>query len=217
MLKRPDIDTRFGEIYDKNFWSSKESGSGEGSEFLYTQSLREWLIETVPKLGVEVFLDAACGDFNWMKKVLPILNVDYIGLDIVPSVIEINNRKYSSDKVKFAVSNICNDPLPKCDLIMVRDCLFHLSYGDINKFLGNLSRLDYKYLLTTTHVVVDDFANRNIISGDFRLINLFAPPFSFDSTKVIDRVNDYPKGYKLPREIILVEKKFVPSFVILPN
>jgi len=213
MLKRRNIADRFNEIYEKNLWSSKESGSGEGSEIGYTQPLRQWLIEEIPKLEVKVFVDAPCGDFNWMKEVIPNLNVNYVGLDIVASVIENNQEKYSSDNVNFDLANICEDILPECDLLMVRDCLFHLSNEDINKFLQNLSQVDYKYLLTTTHVVDNNFSNKDIVTGDFRLIDLFSYPFCFDRANVLDRVNDYPKGYRIPREMILIEKEFVPHSV----
>jgi len=202
---------RFSEIYKKNLWSSAESGSGEGSEQLYTEPLRKWLIENIKLLNIKTFVDAPCGDFNWMKLVLPKVDINYIGLDIVDSVIEKNKVAYGSGKIKFETSNICEDKIPNCDMIMVRDCLFHLSYEDINKLLINLSNIDYKYLLTTTHTVDKSFKNSDIITGDFRLIDLFSSPFSFDSKKVKSRVDDFPEGYLVKRQMILVEKRFVPT------
>ena len=98
---------------------------------------------------------------------------------------------------------------------MVRDCLFHLSYEDINHFFLNLARLDYKYLLTTTHLVEENFRNANITTGDFRIIDLFSDPFNFNRINVKDRVNDYPKDHIIPREMILVEKKYVPKSINL--
>ena len=88
MLRAPLIKDRFSEIYKQNLWNSKESASGEGSEIEYTQPLRQWLTKIVPKYEIKVFVDAPCGDFNWMKEVLPSLSVNYIGLDIVSSVIK---------------------------------------------------------------------------------------------------------------------------------
>ena len=213
MLSLSSPKERFSEIYKNNFWSSSESGSGEGSEIFYTEPLRKWLIENIEFLEIKTFVDAPCGDFNWMKLVLPKVNVNYIGLDIVQSVINKNKINYAADNIKFEISNICEDRLPDCDLIMVRDCLFHLSYEDINRFLTNLSNTNYKYLLTTTHTVEKDFKNSNITTGDFRLINLFGPPFSFDPTKVKSRVDDFPIGHSIERQMILVEKRFVPTEV----
>ena len=213
MLSLSSPKERFSEIYKNNLWSSSESGSGEGSEILYTEPLRKWLIENIKLLEIKTFVDAPCGDFNWMKLVLPKVNINYIGLDIVESVIDKNKINYAADNIKFEISNICEDKLPDCDLIMVRDCLFHLSYEDINRFLTNLSNTNYKYLLTTTHTVEKDFKNSNINTGDFRLIDLFGPPFNFDPTKVKSRVDDFPVGYSIERQMILVEKRFVPTEV----
>ena len=210
MLTRDRIGDRFSAIYAQNLWSSPESLSGAGSEFGYTASLRNWLVEKIPSLGVTRFVDAPCGDFNWMKFVLPSLDVDYLGLDIVESVIKENREKYSGERIKFMISDICEDPLPSCDLIMVRDCLFHLSYADIFKFFDNLNRTEYKYLLTTTHIVEPGFKNQDITTGDFRLIDLFSSPFNFDPRFVADRVDDFPDGYPVKREMILVERKNVP-------
>ena len=173
MLSKKNISDRFKLIYENNLWSSEESFSGGGSEVAFTQYLQEWLVKTIPKLNIKNFVDDPCGDYNWMKLVVPKLNVTYIGLDIVPSIIYKNCQLYGNDNVKFKVSNICEDKLPSCDLIMVRDCLFHLSYEDIEKFLNNLKSTDYKYLLTSTHIVNKDFENKDIITGDFRKIDLF--------------------------------------------
>ena len=211
MLEFKSSKDRFAEIYKHNIWSSMESRSGEGSEVSYTAPLRKWLIRNINLLNIKTFVDAPCGDFNWMKLVLPKVNIDYKGLDIVDSVIEQNNALYASDKIKFEVADICEDRLPDCDIIMVRDCLFHLSYEDINSFLINLSKTNYKYLLTTTHMVDKNFKNSNIRTGDWRLIDLFSNPFFFDTQKVKARVDDFPEGHASKREMLLLEKDFVPS------
>jgi hypothetical protein len=211
MLTLSNPKDRFAEIYEKNFWCSSETLSGEGSEIAYTQPLRSWLVSNIPKLNVKNFVDAPCGDYNWMKLVIPKVDINYIGIDIVDSVINKNKSEYGSSKVDFRIGNICEDLLPACDIIMVRDCLFHLSFEDINKFLVNVRRTDYKYLLTSTHIVEQDFNNSDIITGDFRFIDLFSDPFNFDPKLLRDRISDYPKGYSIKREMILIEKKFVPT------
>lgn len=211
MLNLKSQKDKFSEIYKHNLWSSTESGSGTGSEIDYTAPFRKWLIENIKLLKANTFVDAPCGDFNWMKIVIPEVDISYIGLDIVDDVIEKNRSTYGSDKIDFRVANICEDGLPDCDIIMVRDCLFHLSYEDINSFLINLSKTNYQYLLTTTHIVDQNFKNSNIVTGDFRIIDLFSEPFDFNPECVKDRVDDFPSGYSTKREMILVEKKFVPT------
>lgn len=214
MLTLTNSREKFSEIYKNNLWSSSESRSGQGSEISYTESLRKWLISIIQTLKVKDFVDAPCGDFNWMKHVTPNVDINYIGLDIVDSLISNNKSEYGSSKLDFRVANICKDTLPACDMIMVRDCLFHLSYDDINNFLHNLAITDYKYLLTTTHKVEADFQNSNIITGDFRIIDLFREPFNFDPNNIKNRIDDYPKGYSIKREMILVEKNFVPTSLL---
>ena len=213
MLKEHSVSDRFNQIYENNLWLSKETRSGEGSELNYTSPFRNWLIKKLSQLKIKVFVDAPCGDFNWMRKVIAKSNIYYSGFDIVASIIE-KNKIYTNNKVNFNVANICQERLPDCDLLMVRDCLFHFSYDDINKFLKNISKIKYKYLLTTTHIVDKKFLNRDIITGDVRMIDLFSPPFNFEKKKIFDRVNDFPKGYKVPREMILFKKRDVPTAII---
>jgi len=210
MLKQDSLKARFTLINQQNLWNSKESASGEGSELEYTSNLRFWLTKKIQELNVKNFVDAPCGDFNWMQLVCKELDFNYLGLDIVEGIINKNNIEFSNNKTKFRVANICEDKIPDCDLLMVRDCLFHLSFADIDNFLKNISSTNYKYLLTTTHIVDNNFANSNIISGDFRLIDLFSSPFKFSRNYVVDRVNDYPEGHPVPSEMILIEKQHVP-------
>ena len=68
-----------------------------------------------------------------MKLVAQEVDIDYIGIDIVQDIIEINNKLYQNSNINFDIGNICKDALPACDLLMVRDCLFHLSFEDINR------------------------------------------------------------------------------------
>ena len=211
MLRANSLEDRFNLIYKENHWSSDESISGDGSEIAYTKNLRSWLIKKIIKLDIKKLVDAPCGDFNWMKLVTKEVDIDYIGVDIVQDIITTNNSQYQKSNINFEVGNICTDDLPACDLLMVRDCLFHLSFEDINKFLNNIINLDYKYLLTTTHLLNREYINKDIKSGDFRHICLFSEPFNFNRSDVIDKVNDFPDNHKLmPREMILLEKQNVP-------
>jgi hypothetical protein len=202
---------KFSEIYKRNYWSSSESLSGKESEVFYTEPLSKWLISNIPRLNIKTFVDAACGDYNWMRFITPEVNINYIGLDIVDDLIARNRLQYGADNVDFRAANICEDRLPPCDMIMVRACLFHFSYADTNRFLINLAKTDYRYLLTTSYIVDNGFKNSNIITGEFRLIDLFSEPFNFDSKLVSERVIDYPEGFSIKREMILMEKQFVPT------
>jgi hypothetical protein len=145
-----------------------------------------------------------------MKLVIPQIEATYLGLDIVEPLIASNAQTYGSDRVAFRVADIRHEPLPACDLIILRDFLFHLSYSDIDKVLRNLAKTNYRFLLTTTHTELGEFSNQNITTGGWRLIDLFSTPFGFSREAVVDAVEDYPPGFAIPRQMVLWHKEDVP-------
>ena len=54
-------------------------------------------------------------------------------------------------------------------------------------------------------------AQADITTGDFRIIDLFSRPFNFNESLVQNRVKDCPIGSSVKKEIILIEKKDVPT------
>jgi hypothetical protein len=177
MFRFKSADKRFEYIFKNNLWDEQESASGEGSTLSYTKNVREHLPKIFKKFRISSVLDAPCGDFNWMQYVLRECDdINYIGGDIVDALIQENNRKYATSNISFVTIDITKDSLPDADLIIVRDCLFHLSYSDISLFLTNLSKSNIKYILTTSHVKKE---NANILTGHFREMNLFTKPFSW--------------------------------------
>tara|TARA_E500000331_G_C16934343_1_gene573383 strand:+ start:287 stop:616 length:330 start_codon:yes stop_codon:yes gene_type:complete len=79
----------------------------------------------------------------------------------------------------FKVLNLVTSLLPKSDIIIVRDYLFHLSYNDINSSIKNIKSSGSKYLLTTTFT--NHYQNQDIVTGDWRPLNLQEKPFNFSS------------------------------------
>ncbi|MBW2972237.1 class I SAM-dependent methyltransferase, partial [Candidatus Woesearchaeota archaeon] len=140
-----------------------------------TVKIRKAIPALVKRFGVKSFLDVPCGDFNWMKEVK--LGAVYIGGDIVPDLIDANNKRYASEDRSFMKLDITRDRLPKADMVMCRDCLVHLSFKDILKAVKNMKRSGAKYLLTTTFPGVR--FNQYIETGEWRVVNLEKPPFSF--------------------------------------
>jgi hypothetical protein len=132
------------------------------------------LSRLIKQLQVKTLLDAPCGDFHWMKKVSPKLEL-YIGVDIVSELIEENNRKYSAHNRQFLDLDITRDPLHKADLILCRDCFVHLSFDDIHSAISNFKKSGSKYLLTTTFTNVT--RNMDIKTGGWRPLNLEIEPF----------------------------------------
>lgn len=154
--------------YLVNIWGDSESRSGEGSNLHYTEHVRSELPKLIKQLGIRSVLDIPCGDLFWMKEILKRNNLDleYTGVDIVASLIKENNKKYSSDKINFYRENAMNYKYDGYDLVLVRDFFFHISFGDMNRFLENFLQSGSKYLLTSSYVNIEE--NFEILNGDFR-------------------------------------------------
>ena len=169
----------FTNIYEQNIWACDESASGSGSTLQQTQVLRQALENVFVKYNITSVLDIPCGDFNWMQHV-NMQNIQYIGADIVPSLIKLNKQKYTIHKRRtFKKLDLTRDKLPNSDIIIVRDCFVHLSFEDIFHAVRNIKASKSKYLLTTT------FTNRKInedsSNGGWRTLNLQIAPFNFPS------------------------------------
>src|SRR2546423_911829 len=93
-LEQLGLEERFARIYATNLWSDPETRSGTGSNLDSTRVLRAELPKALRRLGVQVLLDAPCGDFTWMERV-DLDDIQYIGGDIVSAVVEENRRRYS--------------------------------------------------------------------------------------------------------------------------
>ena len=168
-------DAIFADIYRKKIWNHCGSVSGDGSTAETTEVLRRDLSKLIKKYKIGSILDIPCGDFSWMNS-LNLAGIKYIGADIVEEIIE-DNRKKSADDLEFIKLDICSDPLPKCDLIICRDCLVHLSNKNIVAAVENLKKSGAKYLMLTTFP--DRKRNYNMITGAWRAINFCKPPFNF--------------------------------------
>jgi hypothetical protein len=189
-----NIESTFNYIYKNNLWHSNESVSGPGSELFYTENLRKELPKLFSNYNIKSVLDAPCGDFNWMKEVLKNTDIIYYGGDIVYDLIDKNQLAYGSKNVNFLHLDITCSNLISADLIICRDCLFHLSFQSIRNFFLNFIKSDIKYILTTTHYNEANFQNCDIDDGGFRLIDLFASPF-FLTPDPLEKIEDWIPGH----------------------
>lgn len=165
----------FTQIYNTNYWNGETSISGIGSDETQVKTIIESINYIIKEFKINTILDLPCGDFNWMKQV-NLNNVNYIGADIVTELIKENSQKYSSNNIQFEVINLISDPIPKCDLIITRDCLVHLSFMNIYDALLNVKLSGSKYILTT--IFPDHNLNNDICTGDWRTLNLQSKPFN---------------------------------------
>lgn len=176
-FRNKSIKETFVEIYETNHWQGNESISGRGSDSDQTAKVIVELEKIFINYNIKSVLDVPCGDFNWMSKI-NFSTVQYLGADIVPQIIERNKLKYAHlENIDFKCIDLTTDAIGKSDLIICRDCLVHMSNDAIKKAIQNMVNSDSKYLITTSYV--NRTANYDIVTGDWRPINLEIPPFNF--------------------------------------
>jgi hypothetical protein len=188
----------FGSIFRNGRWlgqkDNHESVSGWGSTLSFTEGLRPALAEILRKLDVRTFLDAPCGDFNWMQQVPLPEGCQYIGGDIVAPLIDRVASQYTNDRRRFQVLNILQDDMPPADLWLCRDCLFHMPLDAVMHALENSLRSNIRFYLITS---LRNPINHDIPFGKYRPLNLQAEPFSLPEPllSLPDYTENSPKRY----------------------
>ena len=172
-----DLASRFQRIHETNLWGAATSLSGLGSEDTATAKLQADLPALLKSIGVASLLDAPCGDASWIGKAG--IDVNYIGVDIVPELVEAALARTWPDpaKARFMVADITADNLPRADAVLCRDCLVHLSFENISRAVENFRRSGATWLIATTFS--DWSTNAEVEDGDWRALNFMRPPFNW--------------------------------------
>jgi len=185
--------TVFSDIYENNSWGGPkdELFSGIGSRgdaaSAYVASVRA----LIAAQRIRSVVDLGCGDFHIGRQIAEVCE-RYIGVDVVPMVVEQNTAKFANDRVQFRCLDIIDDALPHAELCLVRQVLQHLSNAQIRKVLRNISA--YELVILTEHYPPDDrVIARNIdkVQGpDTRLnvgsaVYLADPPFSLSNLELL--------------------------------
>jgi SAM-dependent methyltransferase len=175
-VKEPSLTDTFNQIYAEGIWAKDATGkgtSGTGSSLEITRWYRAYLEHFIKKHGVKSVVDAGCGDWSF-SKAMDWGDVSYLGVDIASDVIEAVRKKHGRGKFKFQLGDITEE-LPAADLLISKDVLQHLSNDLIHKFIkNNLRKGKYKWVILTNDRSSE---NRDIETGDYRMIDLAAPPF----------------------------------------
>lgn len=170
--------------------------SGVGSDEQFVGTYREHLVDFFAGLGTPGLrvVDLGCGDFR-VSRPLATPGIDYVGVDVVPALVERNQRAYGKDGIEFLCRDITEDELPDGDVCLVRQVLQHLSNAEIARVLLKLRQ--YEHVFITEHYPADDRSvtpNRDKPHGpDVRLqhgsaVYLNEPPFSLAGGAAVVRV-----------------------------
>jgi SAM-dependent methyltransferase len=181
-----NLEQRFQRIYDTNLWGAEASSSGLGSEMDATAVLRAELPRLLEKLAVASLLDAPCGDAGWINRVD--LGVRVTGVDIVPALIDRLQGRAAAGEIngEYHLADITRDALPRCDAILCRDCLVHLSFANIERAVANFRASGAAWLIATTFPEWQ--VNEDCEDGDWRALNFERAPFDWGAP--VELVNE---------------------------
>jgi 2-polyprenyl-3-methyl-5-hydroxy-6-metoxy-1,4-benzoquinol methylase len=175
-------------IRNKNMLDNKqlESISGIGSSMGWTKACRSFISTTLKTYNIKSISDCPCGDFHWLQHV-DMKHIEYTGYDVVEELIETNKEKFP-DK-NFKVFDAINEMLPKTDLIICRDFLFHLHEENILIVLNNFKASGSTLLMTTNFDDLKENTDYDArLNWGYRPINLEIEPYNL--TNRIDSVTE---------------------------
>jgi hypothetical protein len=199
----------FDEIHRVNFWGSRESQSGLGSELAFTATYRKGLARCLADNALQSLFDAPCGDMNWMSVFLKEHPVAYVGGDISAEVIGKARTHHPGHNLR--VFDIMTDPFPQADVWHCRDCLFHLPFSAIRLALTNFAHSGIGYALITSHRSRLIHRNLDVGFGGFRFLDLERAPFGLP--RPLSRIPDYRRGHDFPRFVCLWSRAQIETAV----
>jgi SAM-dependent methyltransferase len=173
--EREDAGRIFGHIYEQDHW---DGGSGVGSAPDATEPYRTVLAQMLPAADIRSVVDVGCGDWQ-LGSLVDWSAVEYLGLDVVPAVVERNRSRFAKPGVRFEQLDARLESPPAADLLLAKDVLQHWSNADAAAFLRtNLGR--YRYCLITNDVESthwDGAVNHDVLLGEWRTMDVEAQPF----------------------------------------
>jgi SAM-dependent methyltransferase len=182
----------FSNTYTYNMWGSSESLSGPGSDWAFANGYANELVRIINQYQIKTVFDSSCGDWNWMKEIKEHLP-EYIGNDVVESVIERNTELYSSPNIRFQsgdmIENLSKED--SVDLVISRHTLEHLPtyycVGFCNEVVNKA-----KYAIITS-MNWDDRDNGDIYANGVssRAVDLDKEPYLSILGEPIERIWDH--------------------------
>ena len=160
-------------------------GSGPGSSAFFTLEYQVFLSKFIHLNAIRSVTDIGCGDWQFSKFV-NFANADYLGLDVVDSVIERNQALHGGEGVSFRVMPSDLSDIGPADLLLMKDVLQHLPDAEIARFREELFPKFKFCLLTNSYQKLDTPSNIDVEAGSFRCLDLTAPPYAMRGAYVLE-------------------------------
>lgn len=171
--------------------------SGPGSSIEQGLPFVKYMQNILDTHDIQSVVDLGCGDWvlarevNWGER-------DYIGIDVVESLVQTNQELYGSDTIHFLKLDAGLESIPMGDLLVCKDVLMHLPNANVFHILAESKK--FKYCL-----FINDFNPRSRINTDiptfgFRCLDLTQPPFNLTPL----HVNYYISGNAI-KQVLLIK------------
>ncbi len=180
-----EAEAHFSEVYKNGLWGKDENGegySGPGSLVSEATPFLQYLQNFLDTHNIQSVVDIGCGDWvlareiNWGDR-------EYLGIDVVGSVLRKNKAKYGSEKIKFIKLDAGSESLPQADLLICKDVLIHLPNSNIFHILAESKK--FKYCIFVDDInTSENTANVNIPTYGFHQVNLMLSPFNVNPVKM---------------------------------
>ncbi len=189
----------FSDVYDHAAWGHNEMGegsSGPGSLVHEAIPFINYIQNFLETHEIDSVVDVGCGDWvlareiNWGKR-------NYLGIDVVESVIEKNQVNYSSDNIHFLKFDAGIDSISPGDLLICKDVFIHLPYSEINNILKESNK--FKYCIFVNDVEGSG-VNIDLPNYGFRSVYLTTFPFNLIPTQVTHYIS-----HGRTKEIVLIK------------
>lgn len=171
----------FEHIYRNDLW---HGGSGPGSLPSVNRPYIRFLQSFLRHNEVRSVVDLGCGDWQFSRRI-DWGSARYLGLDVVPHVLEANRRRYSGAAVEFNASPEDPKDIPGADLLLIKDVFQHLSNEKVHAYVRLFSK--FKYVLVTNCIQKSrHLMNTDISDGGFRPVDLRLAPFAQPMASVLE-------------------------------
>lgn len=178
----------FMKIYENNLWGK---GSGNGSSICFAAHSIIMLKVMLELLGVDILIDLPCGDQQWiylLRDELP--DLKYIGVDIVPGVIQYNIENFSkSGQIEFFLNDletpeVFNLIKKKSKIwnensivaVLTRHTLEHNTLKVSYDYLNSLKKAPINFFIGTNQWNVEK--NVDIMPGEYTPRNYYMEPYN---------------------------------------
>ena len=183
-----ELKRRFSEIYERQLWGP---GSGVGSAPDKTLEYRTFVQQFMARNRVRSVVDLGCGEWQF-SQLIDWSGVRYLGVDVVPAMIEKNQRDFGGGNIAFETFESLAK-LPRADLLLCKDVLQHLPNSLVKEYLAAF-RKQYKFLLITNDEEPVEILNTDTEIGGWRTLRLDREPFGEPGAVVLSWRVPYLSG-----------------------